>query len=53
MPLERLVTDIPIRTVKLAETLIKETWNKLDAAAEKPKPSEFLGEKAIDAIQGS
>ena len=52
MPLEKLVTDTVFSVTRLAESAIKETWTKLDAASEKPKPSEYLGQKAIRAVQG-
>jgi len=52
MPVEKLITDTALSATRLAESAVKETWNKLDAASDKPKPSEFLGRKAIHAIQG-
>lgn len=52
MPVEKLATDTVFSAAKLAEGAVKDTWNKLDAASEKPKPSEFLGQKAMRAIQG-
>jgi hypothetical protein len=52
MPVGKLITDTAFSATRLAESAIKETWSKLDAAAEKPKPSEYLGQKAVHAIQG-
>ncbi len=51
MPLE-LITETAMSTVKTVESFVKEVWNKMDAVAEKPKPSEYLSPKAIKAIQG-
>lgn len=52
MPVGKLITETAFSATRLAESAVKETWTKLDAASDKPKPSEFLGQKAIRAIQG-
>ena len=39
-------------TARLAEATIKKAWSIMDAAAEKTRPSQYLSEKAIKAIQG-
>jgi len=39
-------------TARLAEATIKKAWSIMDAAAEKMRPSQYLSEKAIKAIQG-
>ena len=52
MPVEKLAADTAFSAAKLVEGTIKETWNKLDAASDKPKPSEYLGKKAMRAVQG-
>ncbi len=52
MPVEKLATDTASMAAHLVETIIKDVWSKLDAASEKPKPSEYLGQRAISAIQG-
>ena len=38
--------------IKLGESIMKEVWSHLDAAAEKTGPSQQLTEKGIRAIQG-
>lgn len=52
MSLEKLAVDTAFDTVRVATITVKEIWSALDAAAEKPTPSRYLGEKAIQAIQG-
>lgn len=52
MPIESLAIGTVSTAAKLAETAIKDTWSKLDAAAEKPKPGDYLSQKAVSAIQG-
>lgn len=52
MPLESLTVGALKSIATLAQSSIKETWNKLDAASEKPKPSEYLSQRAVSAIQG-
>lgn len=52
MPLEKLATDTALSITKTAHHFVKEVWSKLDAASEKPKPSEYLSQRGIKAIQG-
>lgn len=52
MPVRKFASDTTRITTRLVETTIKEVWSKLDAAAEKPRPSEYLGRRAIRAVQG-
>jgi hypothetical protein len=50
--LEKLVPDAIHSAARLVDTTFKEVWSRLDAASEKPRPSEYLGQQAIRAIQG-
>lgn len=52
MSLEKLAVDTAFDTVRVTAITVKEIWSVLDAAAEKPAPSRYLSEKAIQAIQG-
>lgn len=52
MSVEKMALEIPFDVAKAATNTVKEIWSVLDAAAEKPTPSRYLGEKAIRAIQG-
>ena len=52
MPLEKLVADTATTVTNLAKDAIKETWSKLDAASDKPKPGDYLSKNAIRSIQG-
>lgn len=52
MSVEKLALEIPFDVAKVATNTVKEIWSVLDAAAEKPAPSRYLGAKAIQAIQG-
>ena len=44
--------DVMDSTKRVTETAIKKAWSILDAASEKKLPSEYLGQRAISAIQG-
>lgn len=50
--LAKLGSDAVRITTRFVETAFKETWAKLDAASDKPRPSEYLGKRAVQAIQG-
>lgn len=50
--LEKLVSDTIHSATRLVETTFKEVWSRLDAASDKPRPSEYLGQQAVRAIQG-
>jgi len=52
MPIEQLAVEAPISAARLAANTIKDIWSVMDAAAEKPAPTQYLGAKAIQAIQG-
>jgi|GEM_PF-733873 len=52
MGVEKLAVDATFDTARLAANAVKDTWSVMDAAAEKPAPSQYLGAKAIQAIQG-
>ncbi|MBN1659134.1 MAG: hypothetical protein JXA93_12055 [Anaerolineae bacterium] len=46
------ITRDTLTAGKGLEILIKEFWSILEAASEKKTPSQYLGERAIRAIQG-
>ena len=52
MSVEQLVVEAPISAARLTANTIKDIWSVMDAAAEKPAPSQYLGQKAIRAVQG-
>jgi hypothetical protein len=52
MPIEKLAIDATFDAARFAAAAVKDTWSVLDAAAEKPAPSRYLGAKAVQAIQG-
>lgn len=53
---EKLVLDAAVRASRTAErgleSLVKKAWSIMDAASEKKRPSEYLGEQARRSIQG-
>lgn len=52
MSVEKLAVEIPFDVAKVAVNTVKDVWSVMDAAAEKPVPSQYLGVKAVQAIQG-
>lgn len=50
--LEKMVPDTIYATQRIGETALKGLWSRLDAAAQKPRPSEYLGQSALRSIQG-
>jgi len=52
MGVEKLAVDAAFNAAKLAANTVKDTWSVMDAAAEKPAPTQYLGAQAIQAIQG-
>ncbi len=52
MPVEKLAVDATFDVAKVAANTVKDVWSVMDAAAEKPVPSQYLGAKAVQAIQG-
>jgi len=52
MNVEQIATDVAQKTLKVAEATVKKAWSIMDAASEKPSPSQYLTPQAIRAIQG-
>lgn len=52
MSVEKLAVDATFDVAKAAANTVKDVWSVMDAAAEKPAPSQYLGAKAVQAIQG-
>ena len=52
MSIEKLAVDATFDVARTAANTVKDVWSVLDAAAEKPAPSQYLGAKAVQAIQG-
>lgn len=56
MSAEKFAADAAFKTAqaveKGAEQLIKKVWSVMEAAAEKPKASEYLSPTGIRALQG-
>lgn len=52
MSVEKLAVDATFDVARVAANTVKDTWSVMDAAAEKPAPSQYLGAKAVQAIQG-
>ena len=52
MSVEKLAVEVPISAARLTANAIKDIWSVMDAAAEKPAPTQYLGAKAVRAIQG-
>lgn len=51
MSLEKLAVAT-FDAARVAANTVKDIWSVMDAAAEKPAPSQYLGAKAVQAIQG-
>lgn len=52
MSIEKLAVDATFDVARTAASTVKDIWSVMDAAAEKPAPSQYLGAKAVQAIQG-
>jgi hypothetical protein len=52
MAIETLAVKAVEETVKGATDVAKGIWSVLDAAADKPAPSQYLSQAGIRAIQG-
>ena len=52
MSVEQLAVEAPFNAARLTANTVKDIWSVMDAAAEKPAPTQYLGAKAIQAIQG-
>lgn len=52
MPIEKLAMDATFDVAKVAANTVKDIWSVMDAAAEKPTPSQYLGAQGMRAIQG-
>jgi len=50
--LEKLAVDATFDVARTTANTVKDAWSVMDAAAEKPAPSQYLGAKAVQAIQG-
>ena len=53
---EKLVVDATKKTVDTArrglESFVSKAWSIMDAASEKRRPTEYLGQRAVSSIQG-
>lgn len=49
----KAASDAARTTAHVVEASIKKAWSILDAASHKTPPSEYLSQKAIQAIQGA
>lgn len=53
MSMETKIAGDAVRGVtRTAETLARKAWSILDAASEKPRPSQYLSEAGQKAMQG-
>lgn len=52
MKIEEAGPDATRAGARLAETGLRKVWSILDAAHEKPTPSQYLKPDAVQAIQG-
>lgn len=52
MEVQNLMPDPVEDVAKAGVNVVKEIWSLLEAAAHKPAPSTYLGQKAVRAIQG-
>jgi hypothetical protein len=52
MSVEKLVAEAPADVAKLTTNAVKDVWSVMDAAANKPAPSQYLGRQAMAAVQG-
>ena len=50
--LEKAATDTTRATQRIGETILKDVWSRLDAASQKPRPNEYLGQRAVRSVQG-
>ena len=53
---EKIAVDAVVKTADATrrglETLVRKAWSIMDAASEKRRPSDYLGERAVRSIQG-
>lgn len=52
MSAEAIAVKVVTESVKVADKALRTIWSMLDAASEKPQPSKFLSQQAIESIQG-
>lgn len=50
---ERVVSDVARSGTRAVTDTAKRVWSMLDAASEKPAPSQYLSPRATRAIQGT
>ncbi len=53
MTVERVVSETARGVTKGVTDAVRKIWSVMDAAVEKPAPSQYLSHKAIRAIQGA
>ncbi|HNZ02193.1 MAG TPA: hypothetical protein PKJ34_13335 [Anaerolineaceae bacterium] len=44
--------DVAAKGIRLLDSAVKKAWSIMDAASEKQRPSDILGQKTIRSIQG-
>ena len=52
MIIESAVQDSARDAVRVADAALRKVWNIIDAACEKPSPSQYLKLDAVRAVQG-
>jgi hypothetical protein len=50
--IESAAQDAARDAVRVADATLRKAWNIMDAAHEKPAPSQYLKPEAIRAVQG-
>lgn len=50
---EKMAYDTGMETAKQVDASLRKAWSIMDAAREKPAPSQYLKPGTIKAIQGS
>ena len=53
MTVERVASDTARGVTRAVSDTVKRVWSVLDAASEKPAPSQYLSPKTVRAIQGT
>ena len=48
-----MIKDTVQESVRIVETTLRKVWSVMDAAHEKPSPSQYLKPDAVRAIQGN
>lgn len=52
MSVEKTVVDTTVKSVKVAESLVKKAWSIMDAAGQKETASQYLSDAGVKAMQG-